>query len=71
MEALRAAAEEKREAYHALKESSRTEERAAKRAIEDALPEQVSDNSMAIHQISIKNLNKQLQKLLEAELEKE
>ena len=65
VEALRAAAEEKREAYHALKESSRTEERAAKRAIEDALPEQVSDNSMAIHQISIKNLNKQLQKLLE------
>lgn len=68
--ALRAVLEEKRKAYQELKEAGKAEEQAAKRAIEDAMPDVTVDNSTAIHQISIKNLNKQLQKLQEVKKQK-
>lgn len=68
--ALRAVLEEKRKAYQELKEAGKAEEQAAKRAIEDAMPDVTADNSTAIHQISIKNLNKQLQKLQEVKKQK-
>lgn len=68
--ALRAVLEEKRKAYQELKEAGKAEEQAAKRAIEDAMPDVIVDNSTAIHQISIKNLNKQLQKLQEVKKQK-
>lgn len=68
--ALRAVLEEKRKAYQELKEVGKAEEQAAKRAIEDAMPDVTVDNSTAIHQISIKNLNKQLQKLQEVKKQK-
>jgi len=60
---LQALTEEKRKAYQELKESGKAEEKAAKRAIEDAMTDVPADNSTAIHRISIRNLNKELQKL--------
>ena len=60
---LQALAEEKRKAYQERKESGKAEEKAANRAIEDAMTDVPADNSAAIHQITIKNLNKELQKL--------
>lgn len=54
---------ETRKAYKETKEAGEAEEKAAKRAMEDAMPDGTVDNSTAIHQISVKNLDRELQKL--------
>lgn len=70
LEELKDLVKEKKVAYKDLLETQRAEEKAAKRAVEDAMSDLAVDNSIAINNITIRNLEQQLDKLYELERKK-